>query len=264
MSDQKGAGRRGEGTPNLTTMVSLLPTPLSTDEKRGPTHERDGKRGERMSSVDLLFPTPTANNVNDGESPESWQARHDRHASKAVGATRAGKPLAVAAVELLPTPTVGNVQGGNKTRSGTRSDELLLPGVALTMLPTPRASRGASSTETLYGLGGERTDDHRTQGQVVLDQIVDFGKYAAAVARAAAVIGRAAPAPAVPDGKGGAHRLSSLFVEWMMLLPEGWVTGRGLGRNPELARLGNGVVPLQAAYAVSLLITRAFEGRAAA
>lgn len=31
---------------------------------------------------------------------------------------------------LLPTPTVGMTQGGSRTRSGSRSGELLLPGVA--------------------------------------------------------------------------------------------------------------------------------------
>lgn len=35
-------------------------------------------------------------------------------------------------------------------------------------MPTPRASRGGSATETMYGLGGIRVDDDRKQGQVVL------------------------------------------------------------------------------------------------
>jgi hypothetical protein len=44
-------------------------------------------------------------------------------------------------VALLPTPTVGMTMGGSLTRSGKRSGELLLPGVAKmlgeTLLPTP-------------------------------------------------------------------------------------------------------------------------------
>ncbi len=35
-------------------------------------------------------------------------------------------------------------------------------------LPTPRATRGGSGTETMYALGAERTDEHRSQGQVLL------------------------------------------------------------------------------------------------
>ena len=89
---------------------------------------------------------------------------------------------------------------------------------------------------------------------------VDFGKYVGAIDRAEQVIERPAPAPTRPDGQKGQHRLNPEFVEWMMLLPEGHVVGRGIGRNPELARLGNGVVPLQAAYGVTKALTEAFGG----
>ena len=50
------------------------------------------------------------------------------------------------------------------------------------------------------------------------------------------------------DGK-----LSSLFVEYMMGLPKGWVTDSGLSRAQQLKILGNGVVPQQAFYALELL-----------
>jgi hypothetical protein len=36
------------------------------------------------------------------------------------------------------------------------------------LLPTPRATRGGSGTETMYCLGGERDDANRTQGEVLL------------------------------------------------------------------------------------------------
>lgn len=35
-------------------------------------------------------------------------------------------------------------------------------------LPTPRASRGASGTETMYKLGAERSDENRPQGELLL------------------------------------------------------------------------------------------------
>jgi hypothetical protein len=57
----------------------------------------------------------------------------------------------------------------------------------------------------------------------------------------------------VPDGKEGNHRLSSKFTEWMMGLPDGWITDIGLKRNDELKACGNGVVPQQAELALSLL-----------
>lgn len=48
------------------------------------------------------------------------------------------------------------------------------------------------------------------------------------------------------------------FIEWMMGLPEGWVTGvPGLSRNQQVKALGNGVVPLQAAFALESLLSEA-------
>ena len=45
------------------------------------------------------------------------------------------------------------------------------------------------------------------------------------------------------------------FIEFMMGLPEGWVTGvPGLTRTQQIKALGNGVVPLQAAFALRSLL----------
>ena len=80
----------------------------------------------------------------------------------------------------------------------------------------------------------------------------DFGPYAAAIHRWEAVIGRPAPSPTEP-GSNGRPRLSPRFVEFMMGLPEGWVTGVGIPRSAQLKALGNGVVPAQAALALAML-----------
>jgi DNA (cytosine-5)-methyltransferase 1 len=48
--------------------------------------------------------------------------------------------------------------------------------------------------------------------------------------------------------------LSPAFVEHLMGLPPGWVTNLPLPRTAQLRALGNGVVPQQATYAVSLLL----------
>jgi len=77
-----------------------------------------------------------------------------------------------------------------------------------------------------------------------------FGPYEPAVKQWAQIIGRPVPIPV--DERG----VEPVFVEWMMGLPEGHVTGLGLSRTAELKMLGNGVVPQQAALAINLLTER--------
>ena len=72
-------------------------------------------------------------------------------------------------------------------------------------------------------------------------------RYGVALDRWASIVGRSYPAP-IADG-----RANGAFVEWMMGLPEGHVTGHGLKPAACLKMLGNGVVPQQAALALRLL-----------
>ena len=57
------------------------------------------------------------------------------------------------------------------------------------------------------------------------------------------------PNPLDQNGK-----LNAVFVEYMMGLPEGWVTNTGLSRAQQLKILGNGVVPQQALFALSQIM----------
>lgn len=82
----------------------------------------------------------------------------------------------------------------------------------------------------------------------------NWGKFEPAIRRWEEVLGRPAPAPTKPDGKDGAHRLSSAFTEFMMGLEPGWITDVGLTRNEELKACGNGVVPQQAELALRILL----------
>ena len=82
---------------------------------------------------------------------------------------------------------------------------------------------------------------------------VDWGRYEPAIRRWERVVGRVAPVPTRP-GRNGAGRLNPAFVEFLMGLPDGWVTGvPGLTRSEQLHVLGNGVVPQQAAEALRCL-----------
>ena len=80
-----------------------------------------------------------------------------------------------------------------------------------------------------------------------------WGRYADAIARWEHITGRSAPAPALLNDADG-PRPAPAFVEWLMGLPTGWVTNsKGLTQNQQITALGNGVLPLQAVSALSLL-----------
>ena len=118
---------------------------------------------------------------------------------------------------LLPTPSVADTQGGRKSRSGERNGELLLNGIAYTQR---------------------------------------WGDYAAAIASHERLTGRPAPDPTEPGPKGN-PRLSARFVEWMMMLPAGWITDvPGVTRTEALKILGNGVVGPQCVAALRIMLER--------
>ncbi|WP_280381306.1 hypothetical protein [Nocardia wallacei] len=61
---------------------------------------------------------------------------------------------------MLPTPTVADATGGHRSRSGPRSAELLLAGLAVAavegrLLPTPRASDGTHGSPGQRGSRGD-------------------------------------------------------------------------------------------------------------
>ncbi|MFC4631291.1 hypothetical protein ACFO6V_23800 [Promicromonospora alba] len=126
----------------------------------------------------------------------------------------------------------------------------MLPG-SVTLLPTPKASNNENrQSADRYGpnlgmaLGTTPGWDDRPA----------FGTYTPAIKRWEPILGRLAPAPTEPTGRGGAQRLAPRFVEWMQGLPDGWVTDTDTTRNEQLQALGNGVVPQQAAHALHRLL----------
>ena len=153
----------------------------------------------------------------------------------------------------LPTPTASDIYTGNF--SSKQHSEGSLHSVSLAqivnrpdLLPTPTTQDGKNN-------GGPSQFNRNTKPlntQVLVK--TEWGKFESAVRLWEQAIERQAPSPTKPDGKEGAHRLSSKFTEWMMGLPEGWITDVGLTRNEELKLAGNGVVPQQAELALRLLL----------
>jgi DNA (cytosine-5)-methyltransferase 1 len=155
-------------------------------------------------------------------------------------------------VDLLPTPSVADGDGGHLTRSGERSGELLLPGVARAygngeLLPTPNASDGSG--------GGQHPDRRQGHSRQLIDYVLaqeQWGKYAAAINRWESLT-RPAPSPTEPNTKGN-PRLNPRFSEWMQGWPDRWVDV-GISRNDQLRCIGNGVVPQQCVAALRFLLS---------
>jgi hypothetical protein len=155
---------------------------------------------------------------------------------------------------LFPTPVA---QEGTKAPSQQTSEtksktgQVWLSNVAKDLeplLPTPQVDDSKNT--------GHNQDRRTTLASEVweAEHKTAWGKFEPAIRRWEETLGRFAPAPTKPDGKDGAHRLSSAFTEWLMGLPEGWITDCGLTRNEELKACGNGVVPQQAELALRVLL----------
>ena len=218
-----------------------LPTPTVSDQYTANLSSTQQKEGS-MHSVTLaqvfhkleLFPTPVAVDWKNGRPSKGW-----------------GTNLPGVAANLFPTPVASEgTKAPSQQTSATKSKtgQVWLSNVAKDLEPllgTPRATAANSSSKQVE-LGAPKA---RLEDQVH----TNWGKFEPAIRRWETIIGRPAPEPTKPDGKEGNHRLSSKFTEWMMGLPDGWITDIGLKRNDELKACGNGVVPQQAELALSLL-----------
>lgn len=255
-----------QGKHNLDDWAALLPTPRASarenrQNKRSPSQEA-GRHGLSLAAeVCELLPTPAA-------------SRGGYQRSQSPGAAvRPGLDMIDA---LLPTPRATDGTHGGPNQRGS-SGELALPS-AVQLLPTPDATHGRKTTRTgplLPGAvellptptashdGRNATANRRdpkpttqTNGWTLNDVAYAdrWGRYADAIAQWETVIGRPAPDPVEPNPRGtSAVRLAAPFVEWLMGLPQGWVTGL-VGRNQALQALGNGIVPQQCAHALRQLL----------
>jgi hypothetical protein len=157
--------------------------------------------------------------------------------------------------DLIPTPTTRDHKDGQAEheRDGVVQTDTVARAIfnsGEVLLPTTRTSMANGPTRKEIEAGNPKT---RIETEVMLGDI-SWGKFEPAIRRWEQTLGRPAPAPTKPDGKDGAHRLSSKFTEWMMGLPDGWITNCGLTRNEELKACGNGVVPQQAELALRHLL----------
>ena len=280
------AGLR-RGTPQLGTQMkalylgidwsvpdeAMLRTPSAIDGMGGAISEDQARERNRMVQVRdqvaqlafenglkvspaieaSLLPTPNTMEHREIKTPEQIAALKE----KSPGGYRNLRESVVN--ELLPTPIVRDYKDGpaDSIRDGKISVDTVSRAIfssgEVELIGTPRAN-AANSSANEVGAGAPKA---RIEDQVLS---TSWGKFEPAIRRWEALTGRPAPAPTKPDGKDGAHRLSSKFTEWMMGLPDGWITDCGLTRVDELKAAGNGVVPQQAVLALELLDLRGVLG----
>jgi DNA (cytosine-5)-methyltransferase 1 len=249
----------GQGLKVSRQADNLLPT-VTTSEANGAGVHGDGGQDLR-TTVSHLLPTPTVVDMGGNKTPDEWEAWTDEQRAKHSNGNGHGASLNIEAVKLMPTPNTMDMlprrsdealaRARSKGGSSNLKDAEIVRNPKL--LPTTRASdgyerRNQKTMDRIAEEGGDMTMPTLARTQT------DWGKFAPAIERWEEVLGQPAPSPTKPDGKDGAHRLSSEFTEWMMGLPAGWITGVGLSRNEELKACGNGVVPQQAELALRMLL----------
>ena len=223
--------------PSIDGIVRMLPTPTAfvhpAADSRDPVARAESTHQTELSDVVRMLPTPRA--VDDKGSMTAPSAR--KHVAdgfgslpEVIGAHLFPWSLDVEAPEqlrLLPTPEAklhrSGVDPSRGDRPGSGGPDLI---TAVDMISNPR-----------------EVDD------------LSWGDYGSAIRRQEA-LSRPAPPPTEINSKGN-PRLSPRFAEWMMWLPEGWVTDPaiGLSRNEQLKAIGNGVVPRQAVTAFRYLLS---------
>ena len=98
------------------------------------------------SSLRGLLPTPTAGFIQDTIDPAVWRARRERMKARHPGMGDMGLPLGLA-VRLLPTPKASDGAKGSPNQRNL-DGSLTLPSAAARLLPTPSASDHGTNDAT--------------------------------------------------------------------------------------------------------------------
>lgn len=197
-----------------------LPTPKTTG--------RPIEKAQHLQTIVTLLPTPNTLDslpAREGEARERQLHRGDMNSTRRQNMGNLREDI-LEAVEHLPPPNARDGDGGGAQHPDKRKaggHQVCLTDAATIMGATDNA----------------------------------YGKYTPAVRRWEERT-RPAPAPTQPNTK-GKPQLAAPFSEWMMGLPEGWVTDPdiGLTRAQQLKAIGNGVCPQQAAEALTRLLALA-------
>jgi DNA (cytosine-5)-methyltransferase 1 len=235
---------------------ALLKTPTSQLGTNGsaqhPDKRKAGGHGPTLDDeVSFLLPTPTTADGTGGHKVRGG-ARGSEMLLSGLAAHFADRQEL-----LLPTPASRDWKSGASNLMD-RNSRPLNEVVVNSLLPTPKASDGPHGGPNQRDAAGNSYLPARAvrlgvppgQSRWTCEDGRDFGP---AVERWEALTGFPAPPPAETGPRGG-RRVAPPFVEWMMGLPPGYVTGLDLPRKEQLIVLGNGVVWTQAVAAYRELL----------
>lgn len=241
--------------------------PGYTEQGAGPRAVglRAAESGRRNSGTLTLLPTPSVHNT---RGPECRGPRSDGYARTDAQTNLPNVAISYYEGKLLPTPSAsayGTNQGGAAGRVGPVRESLdtMARNGRFQLLPTPAV---ADSRNTRNATAGRSEgQDHHHSGWTLCDvaRADRWGFYAGAIAGHEQVLGRPAPEPTHAGLNTPRPQLAARFVEWMMMLPEGWVCdvpelsktrSPASDRSAMLSLLGDGVVPARGASAFTFLL----------
>jgi DNA (cytosine-5)-methyltransferase 1 len=198
-------------------------------------------------------------------------ARHNAGGTKlgvesegsASGATEPDKDATPDAASTRRSGRQDPGAGGNDAGEGAwggESERGSFPSTPDTGSERHGGGQDARTVGRAYGeVEGEQRERERTREVAGAGSHTAWGDYEPAVNRWERTLGRPAPNPTI-TGRTGRPVLNPPFVEWMMGLPEGWVTDvPDLSRVAQLKALGNGVAPAQAVAALTQLWDRSID-----
>lgn len=168
---------------------------------------------------------------------------------------------------LLATPTAHDNKGAcllekhharlkqrNRTQMGNLQEDITH------LMPTPNtldylSYREGVKREKALRRGVEGGSLRASTGNLREEVHFNADLYLPAVYRWEKILGRKSPTWTI-IGDNGKPKLNPIFSEWLMGLPEGWVTSPeiGLSYGRQLMILGNGVVPQQAEFALGCML----------
>ncbi|MEA5453269.1 hypothetical protein SPF06_00905 [Sinomonas sp. JGH33] len=262
--DKRRAGNHQPSIQDVAEHV-LLPTPQAHDAQRGKSPEQIAAMRARGHGVANL--NETIENGNWNANPTQAGPREDLqgmreaiHSAPLRKSTRGQDSLSIAgALQPIVCELETRDSGGQPQMAGASGHAAeVLHGVR-GEVEAARPPQGPEPSEQFDRESGRAVRELPSETPLARGQIeTNWGPYGPAIRRWEECLGRKAPAPIELNAKGN-HRLSPAFCEFMMGVPEGWITDIPISRNEQLKACGNGVVPQQAAAALKDML-RSFDG----